>query len=124
MTKEELLDKISELDSLLSQLSDQVTKIEMEEEVETVLCQSFDENLYFGLTNNSDVSCLQQFLRTQEGIYPEGLVTGNFYTLTQQAVIRFQEKYREDVLEPYGLEKGTGFVGPSTREKLNELLGI
>jgi hypothetical protein len=124
MTKEELEDKISELATLLSQLRGQVTRIEQEGEEETVLCRRFDENLYFGLKDNNDVTCLQQFLRTQENIYPEGIVTGNFYNLTQQAVIRFQEKFKEDVLEPYGLEKGTGFVGPSTREKLNELLGV
>jgi hypothetical protein len=124
MTKEELEDKISELATLLSQLRGQVTRIEQEGEEETVLCRRFDENLYFGLRDHNDVTCLQQFLRTQEGLYPEGIVTGNFYNLTQQAVIRFQEKFKEDVLEPYGLEKGTGFVGPSTREKLNELLGV
>jgi len=123
MTKDELLGKISDLERLLRELNDQVTKISIEEEETPILCQGFKENLYYGLKGNS-VRCLQQFLRTQEGIYPEGLVTGNFFTLTSSAVIRFQEKYSGEILSPLGLERGTGFVGSSTRAKLNELLGF
>ena len=55
-------------------------------------------------------------------IYPEGIITGNFFTLTQQAVIRFQEKYASEILTPLGLASGTGYVGSSTRAKINELL--
>ena len=72
-------------------------------------------NLYFGLSNNSNVRCLQQFLKNQgTEIYPEGLVTGNFFTLTKAAVVRFQKKY--------GIYQ-TGFVGPLTRAKISQLLG-
>ncbi len=59
-----------------------------------------------------------------EGIYPEGLITGNFLSLTKVAVIRFQEKYAEEILFPLGLEKGTGFVGSKTRAKINQILGF
>ncbi|MBI5221457.1 MAG: hypothetical protein HY979_01485, partial [Candidatus Magasanikbacteria bacterium] len=56
-------------------------------------CQKIENNLYYGLTDNSEVRCLQEFLKNQgKEIYPEGLVTGNFLSLTQAAVIRFQEK--------------------------------
>jgi len=65
---------------------------------------------------------LQEFLKSQ-GVYPEGLVTGNFLDLTQSAVIRFQEKYATEILKPLNLEKGTGYVGPATRAKINQLLG-
>jgi len=86
-------------------------------------CQGFNEDLYFGLTNDNRVKCLQEFLASQgTGIYSEGLITGNFLGLTQQAVIRFQEEYAAEVLIPLGLEKGTGFVGASTRAKINEIL--
>ena len=86
-------------------------------------CPAFSNNLYFGITNNSQVSCLQAFLKSQGAdIYPEGLVTGNFGTLTRAAVIRFQEKYRADILIPAGLSRGTGFVGILTRTKINALL--
>ena len=77
-------------------------------------------NLTVGNTGD-DVTTLQQFL-LDEGVYPEGLITGYFGSLTKQAVIRFQEKYMGEVLTPVGLSKGTGFFGSSTRAKLNELL--
>ena len=123
MNKEELLSKVNDLERLLGQLNDQIAKIDREEKEIPVLCQEFKENLYYGLKGDS-VSCLQQFLRTQESVYPEGLVTGNFFTLTINAVIRFQEKYFSEILAPLDLERGTGFVGSSTRSKLNELLGF
>ncbi len=86
---------------------------------------SFDRDLSYGLTQSDEVRALQLFLAIQEPeAYPEGLVTGNFYHLTRQAIIRFQEKYAEEILEPAGLSVGTGYVGPRTRAKLNELLFI
>jgi hypothetical protein len=54
-------------------------------------------------------------------IYPEKLVTGYFGSLTKQAVMRFQLKYKKDILEPVGLSKPTGYVGQSTLKKLNQL---
>jgi len=51
------------------------------------------------------------------------LVTGNFLNLTQSAVIRLQEKYASEILNPLGLEKGTGYVGTLTRAQINQLLG-
>ncbi len=86
-------------------------------------CSQLNNNLYFGMSNNEDVKCLQSFLKSQgSGIYPEGLVTGNFGGLTKSAVIRFQEKYRAEILIPLGLFSGTGVVGPATRAKLNSFL--
>ncbi len=124
MTREELASKAQELERILRELNDQIAVLDRAEGEEIVFCRSFDENLYFGLTDHDGVRCLQQFLRTQEDIYPEGLVTGNFYTLTLNAVIRFQERHAHDILAPLGLEWGTGFVGSSTRDKLNEFLGL
>ncbi len=78
------------------------------------LCQQITSNLYFGIFNNDQVRCLQQFLKGQGAdIYPEGLVTGYFGRLTKLAVMRFQKKY--------GIIQ-TGFVGPLTRSKINQFL--
>jgi peptidoglycan hydrolase-like protein with peptidoglycan-binding domain len=108
----ELQQKIAQLQALLAQLLEQQTS-----------CQRIEKNLYYGLTNDSQVKCLQEFLKNQgPEIYPEGLVTGNFLGLTKAAVIRFQEKYKSEVLEPLGLTRGTGYVGPRTRQKINQLL--
>lgn len=76
-------------------------------------CSELRSNLYVGVVNKMEVTCLQQFLK-REGteIYPEGLITGNFGNLTKSAVIRFQKKH--------GIIQ-TGFVGPITRAKINAL---
>jgi len=89
-----------------------------------VSCRRIDSNLYPGLKGNSEVRCLQEFLKSQGSrVYPEGLVTGNFGNLTRAAVIRFQEKYPIDILMPLGLSAGNGIVGFETRAKINQLLG-
>ena len=86
-------------------------------------CSQLDSDLYFGMENNSDVKCLQEFLKNQgSDIYPEGRITGNFANLTKAAAIRFQEKYASDILTPIGLSKGTGYVGEQTRMKINQIL--
>lgn len=88
-----------------------------------VSCQRLENNLYPGIQNSDEVRCLQDFLKKQgAGIYPEGLITGNFGTLTRAAVIRFQEKYAFEILTPLGLSRGTGIVGTATRNKINEIL--
>jgi len=86
-------------------------------------CLKLENNLYFGLKDNQEVRCLQNFLKNQgASIYPEGLVTGNFFFATQAAVIRFQEKYASEILTPIGLQKGTGYVGVLTLNKINQLI--
>lgn len=88
-------------------------------------CSEIKNNLYFGIWSNSEVSCLQEFLKNQgTAIYPEELVTGNFLSLTKAAVIRFQEKYTGEILASWGLSKGTGYVGRTTKAKINQMLGL
>lgn len=82
---------------------------------------SFVIPLRFGMSN-SDVARLQTLLAQDSSLYPEGLVTGYFGTLTRQAVTRFQEKYASEILQPLGLNRGTGFVGSATLRKLSELV--
>ncbi|MDO8470872.1 MAG: hypothetical protein Q7S63_02750, partial [bacterium] len=66
-------------------------------------CTQFTKDLFFGLKDDSEVRCLQELLKSKEpALYPEGLVSGNFFTLTQAAMVRFQEKYRIEVLAPAG----------------------
>ena len=85
-----------------------------------VSLEKFTRSLTVGSTGD-DVSA--QALLIGEGVYPEALVTGYFGSLTRAAVIRFQDKYKDEILTPVGLTKGTGFFGPSTRTKANALLG-
>lgn len=118
MSKEELQNKINTLEELITLLKESLKNQQFS-------CQKFEYNLFYGQRNNNKVRCLQEFLKNQgTDIYPEGLVTGNFLSLTKAAVIRFQEKYASEILKPLGLEGGTGFFGPQSRAKANELLGI
>ncbi len=80
----------------------------------------FTKTLVYG-SKGKEVENLQKCLAKFEDVYPEGKVTGYFGTKTKEAVIKFQEKYKEDILKPAGLKTGNGRVGPATRAKLNEV---
>jgi len=121
---QELLSQIEFLKKQIAQVQAEIAAILAKKELNSFSCRKLENNLYYGMMQNSEVRCLQEFLKNRgPEIYPEGLVTGNFFSLTQQAVTRFQEKYKAEILAPLGLEKGTGFVGSKTRTKINQLLG-
>lgn len=71
-------------------------------------------------SRGAQVSALQEFLRRDPLLYPEGTVSGFFGPATERAVQRFQKKYN---LATSGTSATTGYgaVGPKTREKLNSL---
>ena len=80
----------------------------------------FKSDLQVGSQGN-EVQELQKCLAKDPEVYPEAETTGYFGEKTKTAVIRFQEKYRGEILTPYGLSQGTGRVLKSTRDKLNQL---
>ena len=90
-----------------------------EEEKETISISIFTKLLYYGM-KDEQVRKLQEFLSQDKDIYPEGLITGYYGSLTQKAVQRFQNKYN---IVSSGTPQTTGYglAGPRTREKLNEL---
>lgn len=114
--------QIAEIKAQIVALQAQIAAILAQKSQQRATLCKFETDLYFG-QKNDQVCCLQEFLKDQgEEVYPEGLVTGFFGSLTQSAVIRFQEKYASEILSSLGLTKGTGFVGFSTRAKLNQIL--
>ncbi|OGZ20037.1 MAG: hypothetical protein A2654_02370 [Candidatus Nealsonbacteria bacterium RIFCSPHIGHO2_01_FULL_43_31] len=109
MTRAEILARIAEIQQIIVQLQALLLQLGG-----ATSCQSINQDLSFGMKGNPQVLCLQEFLKNQgTAIYPEGIINGNFFNATLQAVIRFQQKYSI---------QGTGYVGPVTRVKINQLL--
>lgn len=75
-----------------------------------------------------DVKNLQKFLNAHgfivatTGPGSPGNETMIYGDATARAISAFQEQYRAEILTPFGLTKGTGFVGDKTLKKLNELM--
>ncbi len=70
---------------------------------------------------------LNQNVRTQiaeDGIGSKGKETKYYGALTVDAVKRFQTLFAKDILESVGLSEPTGFWGPSTIKKANEITAL
>jgi len=114
-TLQELIEKIKqqiqELTLQIESLGQAKKEVkEIAKEIKATL--QLSKQLWIGMTGE-DVELLQEVLATDPEVYPEGLVTGYFGSLTQNAVKRFQKLA--------GLEQ-VGVVGPKTLSKINELL--
>lgn len=81
-----------------------------------------DFDLKYG-DRGKEVGLLQSWLAKDPVVYPEGKISGYFDGATEKAVIRFQEKYSVNILDPQGLYQGNGIVDLYTRNKLNGLYG-
>lgn len=79
-----------------------------------------DVQLDFG-EKNQDVTNLQAFFKDNASIYPEGLVTGYYGSLSRAAVERFQTQ-KGIVSSGTAASTGFGRVGPSTRDAVNALI--
>ena len=101
--------------------------ISLPSEGSSSVSESFTRDLTIG-SEGQDVKALQVFLNNNgfviapSGPGSEGNETTFFGNLTRDALIRFQEAYRAEVLTPVDLTQGTGYFGPSTRIKINALL--
>ncbi len=84
---------------------------------------SFDNNISFvqpQFNDPTDVRSLAQFLNDYEG---ESLaIDGTYSSEDIAAVQRFQRKYRREILDVWNLTEATGFVGITTRLKMNFLM--
>ncbi|MCK4805720.1 MAG: peptidoglycan-binding protein, partial [Candidatus Pacebacteria bacterium] len=80
----------------------------------------FNQNLSLGM-RGENVKLLQEILIEEEVWQRSDIgATGYFGSITREAVIKYQEKYAPEILEPLGLIKGTGFFGSSTRSHIEK----
>ncbi len=90
--------------------------------------QKFTKDLWLGVSDE-EVTLLQRTLNklgfslAESGPGSVGQETKYFGPLTKQAVIRFQEAYRDTVLSPFGLTLGTGYFGQFSRNAIQALMG-
>jgi Putative peptidoglycan binding domain len=127
LTRTEILAKIAQIQTLIADLQKQLAAMTGSPSSATTAnqssiysCAQITKDLYYGMENDSQVKCLQEFLIAQG--YSIGSATGNYFSLTQAAVSRFQEKYADEILLPSGFKVGTGMVGEKTRQVINKLL--
>ena len=74
--------------------------------------QVFNRDLFFGMRQDSDVVVLQDFLRSR-GFFNYPVSTGNYFTVTLQAVKKFQQTYNIFPL--------AGYFGSKSRAVANNL---
>jgi hypothetical protein len=89
---------------------------------------TFTRNFRLGMSHE-EVKSVQRFLNAQtdtiivaSGEQSKGKETIVFNALTRDAVKKFQQKYAGEILQPVNEPAPTGFWGPFTRKKANELL--
>lgn len=107
----QLQELVVSLQSQINELKAKLTSTQKELEVVKEEIQ-FTKSLSKG-SSGDEVKQLQEVLKQDPEIYPEGKVTGFFGSATEAAVKKFQEKH--------GIES-LGIIGPKTRQKLNELI--
>lgn len=84
-------------------------------------CYTFNRDLRIGNSGKAVVALSTALGR--EGFTAGMEEKGVFGEAMASAVVGFQEKYKSEILTPNNLAHGTGFVGISTRAKLNSLYG-
>lgn len=109
-------DRISALQQAITMLTAQISALQASGSTNTTTATCVDLNnaLVVGSTDattNGEVSKLQRFLLAA-GVYPEGLITGYYGSLTAQAVVRWQKAHGMDFVT------AASGVGPMTRGKM------
>ncbi len=87
-------------------------------------CYIFNKNFNIGNKDN-DVLKLQKLLNKEGfviasfGAGSQGNETNMYGRATSNAVKKLQEKFKSEILTPWGLKNGTGYFGEATRKYLN-----
>ncbi|MCK4918458.1 MAG: hypothetical protein KAS02_01585 [Candidatus Pacebacteria bacterium] len=123
VTIDELQAQISSLLAMVASLQEQLIQQGGTTPVQNVetWCHTFNTALKYG-DSGAEVDALQNVL-TKEGFGISKDKIGYFGEHTSSSVVGFQQKYQKEILAPWGMSYGTGYVGKTTREKLNQLYG-
>ncbi len=127
-----LLAQISDTSEILQRIEEvrgEIMRLQQElDGLQPVKTTLLSRNLKLGDTGE-DVLELQVLLNSfpqtriaATGLGSPGNETRFFGVRTRDAVIRFQQWYAGEILTPLGLNRGTGYVGFSTRAKLRVLV--
>lgn len=117
---------IEQLQAQIATLIQQIKALQAQQGQGETFCHTFNVNLGIG-SRGSEVQALMRALALSGGPQAYGVDEHGsvnevlFDESLASAVTGFQEKYRDEILTPVGLKYGTGYVGPSTRRKLNQL---
>ncbi len=120
ITVEELQAQIQALLAQITALQQQITETQG---TTTVWCHDFNTNLRINDKSSEITQLKQALIKDGSMSYMALSLEEEFDEETASAVVGFQEKYKNEILTPYKLNHGTGFVGKSTRAKLNALYG-
>jgi hypothetical protein len=125
VTDEDISDLIAEIQKEILDYQQKIIDLNgrianlINQETET-WCHTFNLNIDFG-ESGEEISALQTALEKQGFDCEKETGSSKFGSETEKAVIGFQKKYKEEILTPWGFRSGTGYVGTTTRQKLNEL---
>ena len=115
---------IAKIQNQIAQLQAQIAQLQSQGSTTIqTWCHNFNKNFGLGTPNNNQETEQLQNAFEKEKIYTAMGNSGDFDEYLASAVSEFQEKYASEILAPYGLLRGTGYVGASTRKKLNALHG-
>ena len=120
MTRAEILAAIARIRALIADLQKQLTAL-TGTTTSTFSCTQITKNLFYSISNDPQVKCLQEILKSQGYTV---VVSGNYDAATKAAVALFQQKYASEILAPYHLTRGSGNVGNATRSKINSFIVI
>lgn len=114
-TTQTIAERLAELLQQIKTLQEQLLDLEAQQQSlrgEIREAVQITRQLAIGATGD-DVRELQELLASDPELYPEGIITGYFGSLTARAIERLQERF--------GIERA-GEVGPLTRQTINQLL--
>ena len=95
MTRAEIMAKIAQIQALIADLQKQLAALSGATPA-TFSCSQITKTLFYGMTNDPQVKCLQEVLKSQGYTIA---VSGNYDAATKTAVAQFQQKYASE--NPY-----------------------